>query len=84
MRNLLVFIVIVVIYYALKTVFRSAFRSYHEEDRRKKLKGEEMVLDPECRTYVIKDRAVTLRIDGALHSFCSEECARRFEKRRRS
>ena len=38
-----------------------------------------MVLDPGCRTYVVKDRAVTRRIRGSVHSFCSEACARRYE-----
>jgi hypothetical protein len=59
-RNLLVFIVIVIVYYSLKTVLRSAFKAYHEEHNAPaQLKGEEMVLDPECRTYVIKGRALT-------------------------
>jgi YHS domain-containing protein len=85
MRNLLVFIVILLIYYALKTVFRSALKAYHEEhDSPVRLKGEEMVLDPECHTYVIKDRATTRRIQGKLCSFCSEACAQRYEEKHRS
>lgn len=79
LRGLLLFIAFLFIYSALKTVFRSARRAYREEEPPRRIKGEEMVLDPLCKTYVVKDRAVTRRIRGAVHSFCSEECARRYE-----
>lgn len=83
-RSLLVFVFIMAIYYALKTVFRSALRSYHEKDSHARIMGDEMVLDPECRTYVVKDRAITRRIRGTLHSFCSEACARQYEEKNRN
>jgi YHS domain-containing protein len=83
-RSLLVFVAVVIIYYALKAVVTSALRSYHAEGARSRIKGEEMVLDPQCRTYVIKGRAVTRRIGGSIHSFCSEECARRYEEAHRA
>ncbi len=83
-RSLLVFIVIVVIYYSLKTVIRSALKAYHEEHNGPaRLKGEELVLDPECHTYVVKDRALTRRLGGKLYSFCSEACAQRFAEKHR-
>lgn len=80
MRSLLIFFCLIVIYYALKTIVRSAFRAYHEEVPRRRIKGEEMVLDPQCRTYIVKDRAITRRIQGATHFFCSEACAQGYEK----
>ena len=83
-RGILVLIFIVLVYSALRTVFRSAHRAYHGESRRARLKGEEMVLDPECRTYVVKDRAVIRRISGIDTFFCSESCAGRYEKKNRS
>ena len=85
MRSLIVFICLVILYYALKSVVRSAIRAYQEEGKpgRRRLEGEEMVLDPECRTYIVKERAVTRRINGAVHSFCSEACARRYEEKHR-
>lgn len=84
-RSVLVFVVIVIIYYALKTVVRSAVRTYREDEQRsgRRLMGDEMVQDPECLTYVVKDRAVTRRIQGALVSFCSEACARQYEEKKR-
>jgi YHS domain-containing protein len=84
-RSLVVFLFVIAVYYALKTVFRSAVRAYHDEDRRRsRLMGEEMVQDPRCRTYVPKGRAVTRRIGGKLCYFCSEACARQFEESSRA
>lgn len=39
--------------------------------------GEEMVLDPQCDTYVPKSDA----LERGGHYFCSEECARKFLSR---
>jgi uncharacterized protein len=84
-RGLFILFCVTVVYYALKTVFRSAVRSYHEEDRKSdRLMGEEMIQDPECRTYIPKDRAITRRIGGKLCSFCSETCAKRYEEKIRT
>lgn len=80
-RSLIFFIAVLLVYYAVKTVIRSAFSAYSgERPRTRVLKGEEMVLDPECRTYVVKERAVTRRIGKTDHSFCSDACADRYEK----
>ncbi|PIR16005.1 MAG: hypothetical protein COV48_11170 [Elusimicrobia bacterium CG11_big_fil_rev_8_21_14_0_20_64_6] len=35
----------------------------------------EMVRDPECGVYVLRDRAVTRVMRGRALCFCSEECA---------
>ena len=83
-RVIFLFILFLIIYNALKTVFRSAHKAYHEDGPRTGIMGEEMVLDPECRTYVVKDRAVTRRIGGASRFFCSEACARRYEEKIRN
>jgi uncharacterized protein len=84
-RSLFILFCVAVVYYALKTLFHSAVRSYQEEERKSdRLMGEEMVQDPECRTYIPKARAVTRRIGGKLCSFCSETCAHRYEEKIRS
>ena len=84
-RVLLFIAFLIVVYYVMKTVLSAAVRGYRddEEQRRARLKGEEMVLDPECRTYVVKGRAITRRIEGQLHSFCSEACAKQYEDKKR-
>ncbi len=82
-RFLFIFFLAMLVYSAIKTVFRSAGRAYHEGERRARVHGEEMVLDPQCRTYVIKDRATTRRIKGDLVYFCSEDCANKYEAQSR-
>jgi uncharacterized protein len=85
MRGVLLFLFFLVVYYALKTVLRSAIRTYRADDRpRTRLMGEEMVQDPECLTYIVKDRAITRRIDGKLCSFCSDACAKLYEEKSRT
>jgi YHS domain-containing protein len=85
-RGLLFFLAVLVIYFAFKTVVRSAVRGYHENEQRrtKRIIGDEMVFDPECRTYVLKDRAVTRRIRGTIVYFCSEACAARYTDKNRA
>lgn len=85
MRGLQILIIVMVLYYAVRTVYRSAIEAYQrKDDPPSASRGEEMVFDPECRTYVIKGRAVIRRIDGTLYSFCSETCARQFEGKKRT
>lgn len=87
MRGLILFISFLILYYSLRSVFRSAVNAYRGERPRERgragLKGEDLVQDPECLTYVIRDRAVTRRIGGTLYCFCSEECAASYEKAHR-
>jgi uncharacterized protein len=81
-RGLFILFFIAVVYYVLKTVFHTAVRSSHEEERKSdRLMGEEMVQDPECRTYVPKARAVNRLVGGKLCSFCSESCAQRYKEK---
>jgi uncharacterized protein len=85
-RSLLTLFIVVMVYYVLKTLLHSALRGYHEDERRSTAapRGEEMVLDPECRTYVLKSRAVTRRVNGKLCSFCSEACAKQYGDKNRT
>jgi hypothetical protein len=85
-RGLVIFLALFAIYSALKIVIRSAVKSYHTDTQRRdrRIMGDEMVLDPECHTYVLKDRAVTRRIRGTMTHFCSDACARRYEEKNRT
>jgi len=83
-RALFIVFLAMLVYSAIKTVLRAAARSYHEEARKEQAHGAEMVLDPQCRTYVIKDRATTRRIKGSLIYFCSEDCANKHESQSRT
>lgn len=83
-RTILIFILLVLVYQSLKIVFRSAVRASREKGERARIRGEEMVLDPECKTYVLKDRAVARAVRGTKEYFCSEACAQKFEARNRN
>ena len=83
-RYVLTFIFIFVVYYAIKTVFRAAISAAGKDRRDRQLPGDEMVLDPECRTYVVKHRAVIRRIGGKRCFFCSEACAEQYEQKSRT
>ena len=85
-RSLVFVVVLFIIYSALKTVVRSALKAYHADDqlRSRRNIGDEMVLDPECSTYVVKARAVTRTIRGARIHFCSDACAGSYENKHRA
>jgi uncharacterized protein len=85
MRVILFFILLMVIYQAVKVVFRSAISAYRGGAMRTpRIPGEEMVQDPQCRTYVVKGRAVARRIAGRTTYFCSAGCADAYERDHRS
>ena len=85
MRAILFFILLMVIYQAVKAVFHSARAAYRgEEQRTPRIPGEEMVQDPQCRTYVVKGRALSRRIAGRTAYFCSAGCADAYERDHRS
>lgn len=81
MRAFLLFFLFLVVYQAVKTVFRAAMTAYHEGgSRAPRIPGEEMVQDPQCRTYVVKGRALARRIGGRTLYFCSTACADAHER----
>ena len=81
MRAVLFFILLMAVYQAVKVVFRSALSAYRGgEPRAPRIPGEEMVQDPQCRTYVVKGRALVRRIGGKTTYFCSAGCADAYER----
>ena len=83
-RALLILFLAMLAYSAIKTVLRAASRAEHDGERKAQIHGAEMVLDPQCRTYVIKDRATARHIRGKLVYFCSEDCANKHEAQSRT
>ena len=83
-RAILIFVLLAVIYQAVKLLFRAAIQSYRHGDGSSQLPGAEMVQDPQCLTYIVKDRAVTRRISGTAVHFCSAACADKYEQKHRS
>lgn len=46
--------------------------------------GEDMVLDPQCKTYVSKLEAFRVREGNKIHYFCSPECRDKYVARLKS
>lgn len=83
-RAILLFVLLLLIYRSIKVVLRSGTPAPRDKGGRGRLPGEEMVLDPECRTYVLRDRAVVRNVRGTTHYYCSEACAEKHAGRARS
>ena len=69
LRLAFLFIIIYIVYSALKPLLRGGKKPANPARL-----GEQMVLDPQCQTYVPKSDAVIRQ--GKF--FCSEECAQRY------
>ena len=74
MRGLLLLAVLALVVAALWSL-RGAWRP---RSGRPALAHDRLVKDPVCRTYVVSARAVQREVGGALHYFCSRECADRY------
>ncbi len=72
-----------VIYRWWKKSFQSKEKIARKEERKREhLEGAELVQDPECGVYFVKDRAVTLDMNGKTYYFCSNECREKFLKKK--
>jgi len=69
LRLVFLCIIIYIVYSALKPLLRRGRKPANSAQL-----GEQMVLDPQCQTYVPESEAVIRQ--GKF--FCSEECARRY------
>lgn len=82
-RLLLVIILLAVLYFLLRQMFRG-FKNQSVEHRAES-EGQDldqMVEDPVCHTFVPKRIAVTETIGGRDYSFCSKDCAVTFRSQR--
>ncbi|UCF31119.1 MAG: YHS domain-containing protein [bacterium] len=80
MRSLLFLLLAICLIWSVKALLRPL-----RQDRRpsrggldNRGGGEEMVRDPHCGVYVPRSAAVSKRVDGAVHHFCSEKCRDEF------
>jgi uncharacterized protein len=80
-RFIVIGIVLILAYLLLK---KFLFPSGRIRDRRgdeRKIKGEDLVEDPNCHTYVPVSDAFRATIDGKTLYFCSKECYRKFQEK---
>lgn len=81
MLRLLLYLIII---YAIFNLIKNTFRKPPEKDKAKTPEGEDMVLDPECNTYIPRNRAISGRVRGEKVYFCSEKCLERYRHRKTS
>ena len=77
MLRLLLFIFLACIIYAALRAYFATLKTARRKSRYAPDNGDEMVLDPQCQTYVPRSEA--LFNDG--NYFCSRECANLFLSR---
>jgi YHS domain-containing protein len=75
-------IIIAAVLYILYRILKGMFLQKKREVRGSG--GEivdELVQDPECKLYIPSKSSVKRVIHGRRHSFCSEECAKRYQEK---
>ncbi len=92
MRFILFIALLVFLYFLLKNIFKPSDMSRDKRGRTpydsRNYKGQappitdELVQDPVCGTYCPKREALKYRKGGTTYYFCSEECRRKFKKKR--
>jgi hypothetical protein len=76
LRLVLIFLICYIVFCAVRIAVREK-KTKSAARRKFSDAGEEMVLDPQCRSYVPKSEAVV--VSG--QHFCSQECARLYLSR---
>ncbi|MEK7234866.1 MAG: hypothetical protein AAB268_13705 [Elusimicrobiota bacterium] len=77
MRAIMFAVYVLIVYYAVRAVLRRILQTQQRPTRPcpDESADGEMVLDHECRVYVLKKCAVTRSIRGNVLYFCNDACA---------
>lgn len=76
LRLVLIFLIFYILYSAAKSALQGG-KTRSSNGQKHHPNGEEMVLDPQCQSYVAKSDAIA--VSGKY--FCSQECARLYLSR---
>jgi len=82
MIRFLIFLLLIFLGYTLFDMIRRSLtgQGRREKPPQKTRLGEDMVRDPHCGTYLPVSDAVSARIEGKTHYFCSKECRDAYKK----
>jgi uncharacterized protein len=80
-RLLLLASIIYLGYRLFKNYFLAIPKQGTDISNARKTRGEEMVLDPQCGTYLPRGDALEGNIAGTKHYFCSKECRKAYQDR---
>jgi uncharacterized protein len=83
-RLLLLAIIIYLGYRLFKGYFLQIPKKGTDISTARSRRGEEMVLDPQCGTYVPRGDALEGTIGGQKQFFCSKECRNTWQERHKS
>jgi uncharacterized protein len=87
MMRILLFVLLFFFFYSLlKPSCRFFVRTANRDrtDDSQPSRGEDMVRDPECGTYVVRSRAIARKERGVVRYYCSKQCAERAAHKRSS
>lgn len=82
MIRFLILLLLIFLGYTLFDMIRRSLTGQggREKPPEKTRLGEDMVRDPHCGTYIPVGDAVSARIEGETHHFCSKECRDAYKK----
>ena len=78
--RLLLWLIVGFLVYTVFQAIKQAMLKPPAPPPEKTSRGEEMVRDPECGTYVPRSDAIKVQAKGATHYFCSTECRDKYQK----
>lgn len=79
--RLLIWLIVGFLIYTVFQVIKQALLKPPAPPPEKTSRGEEMVQDPECGTYVPRNDAIKIQAKGTTHYFCSTDCRDKYLKR---
>lgn len=82
MIRFLILLLLAFLGYTLYDMIRRSLTGHGKrpEPPQKSRRGEDMVRDPQCGTYIPVSDAVLAKIGGKSHYFCSKECRDAYKK----
>jgi YHS domain-containing protein len=81
LRLLLLATIIYLGYRLFKNYFLAIPKKGTDISTARSRRGEDMVLDPQCGTYLPRGDALEGRVAGEKHFFCSKECRKTYQSR---
>jgi len=78
--RLLLWLIVGFLVYTVFQAVKQAILKPPAPPAEKTSRGEEMVQDPECGTYVPRNDAVKTQVNGKTRYFCSTECRDKYQQ----
>jgi len=83
LRIFLYAILVWIAYFLVKKVGKTFFSQSHPQDRAGAVSDAELVQDPQCGAYFMRQKGIKGIVDGKVMHFCSEQCYDKYIRRHR-